>query len=130
MPIKGGKDAQFIFAGQTIGAAQCLADSGYSDNIERVIYQCSGLDKTAPGTRQVTFDASFALSATAVVLLNAIDPGTTGTFLYQPSGTTATYTKVTASKATSLSCNISSPVNGVITCDLSIGLDDIVISST
>ena len=125
----GGKNASFQFAGTTYDADDCLQGWDLTDAINDIVYQCNGYDKHASGTRAVSFRASLALAATDTTKISALAPGTTGAFEAHPGGDTATYIEVTASRGTVISRPVSAPINGIISCDVEISLDDITYTS-
>lgn len=120
-----GKLASFSLAGTVYDADDCLQDSGLDDAIQDVVYQCNSYDKHAVGTRSVMFNVTLALAATDTTKISALAPGSSGAFEYHPGGDTATYIEVTSTKGTVISRNVSSPVNGIISADVSIALDDV-----
>jgi hypothetical protein len=89
------------------------------------VYQCGGYDKGAAGTRSITFAVSLALSVTDVMKINALYPGATGTFEAHPGGDTPTYIEVVSTSALITQANKPMPVNGILSIDLVIRLNDV-----
>ena len=121
----GGKSASFQFAGTTYNGDDCLQGWDLNSSINDIVYQCDGYDKHAVGTKAISFRTSLALAATDSTKHQAFTPGTTGTFEAHPGGDTATYIEITATKATVVSAPMSAPVNGIISMDIELALDDV-----
>ena len=124
-----GKKAAFSFAGTSYTTASCLQGWDLSNAVNDIVYQCNGFDKHLPGTGSASFRVSLALAATATTTVIAFAPGTTGTFTAHPSGDVTGYIEVSATRAQVNSANISAPINGVITVDIEIALDDITLTT-
>jgi hypothetical protein len=120
-----GKLAEFTFNSTVYDADDCLQSWDLADSINAVIYQCNSYDKTAVGTRAIVFTTSLALAATDTAKVAALYPGATGSWEGHPGGDTATYIEITSTKGTVVTANKSAPVNGIITLDLTINLDDV-----
>jgi len=120
-----GKNQSFKFGSTTYTSADCIQQGAINDAINEVVYQCSGMDKGAAGTRSVTFAVTLALSVTDVTKINALYPGATGAFEAHPGGDTPTYIEVVAASALITQANKPQPVNGILTLDLVIRLNDI-----
>jgi len=120
-----GKNASFSFAGTVYDADDCLQAWDLADAVQDVVYQCDGKDKHAAGTRQISFGVTLALSADDTTKVIALRPGTTGAWEGHPGGDTAGNIEVTATKGTIITAPLSAPVNGIITTDVSIALDDV-----
>jgi len=121
----GGQNASFQFAGTTYNADDCLQSWDLQSSINDVVYQCNGYDKHASGTKAISFRTSLAFAATDSTKHQAFTPGTTGAFEAHPAGDTATYIEITASRATVISAPMSAPVNGIISLDIELALDDV-----
>lgn len=125
MAAISGKNAEFNLAATVYDADDCLQSWDLSDAIQDVVYQCNGYDKHAAGTRAVSFSVSLALAAADTTKIAALAPGSTGTFEAHPGGDTATYIEITSTVATVTQCNLSAPINGIVTADVVIALDDV-----
>lgn len=124
-----GKDAIFSFDGTSYTTSDCLNDWELQDSINEVVYQCSGYDKGAAGTRSVMFNISLALAADDTTKLAALYPGATGTFEAHPGGDSVDNIEITATDALIVSAPQSAPTNGIYTLDLSIRLQDVTIGA-
>lgn len=126
----GGKNAEFLFGATTTtfttyNGDDCLQGWDLAQSINDVVYQCNGYDKHAAGTKVCSFRTSLALAATDTTKIGALAPGTTGIWWGFPMGWTTNYPKVSAAIATVISAPISAPVNGIVSMDVEIALDDI-----
>lgn len=124
-----GKDASFSFAGTVYDETDCLSGFSLNDAINEVVYQCGGVDKGAAGTRTATFNASLALAIDDETKVSAFTPGTADTFEAHPGGDTANNIEIVATEALVVQANISAPVNGIISLDLQLRLNDITIGA-
>jgi len=124
-----GVNQKVKFGTTTLTKASCIQDSGLDDAINSVIYQCNGFDKGVAGTRSAVFNLTLAIGATDDAKITAFAPGATGTFDAWPGGHVATYVQITAASAMVISANKSSPVNGILSADISIRLQDITIKA-
>ena len=121
----GGQNASFQFAGTTYNGDDCLQSWDLASSINDVVYQCNGYDKHASGTKAISFRTSLAFAAADSTRFEAFAPGTTGTFEAHPAGDTATYIEITSTRATVVSAPLSAPVNGIISLDIELALDDV-----
>ena len=125
-----GKRASFTFpAGTSYTTAACLQSWDFNNAINDIVYQCNGYDKHLPGTQSATFRVTLALSAVNTTTVIALAPGTTGVFVAHPAGDVTSYIEISATRAQVNTANISAPVNGVITMDLEIALDDVTLTT-
>ena len=124
----GGKLAGFTWNTTTFTTASCIQSWDLASAINDIVYQCNGYDKHTAGTKTISFRTSLALYSTDVAKVQGFAPGTTAAFEAHPGGDTATYIEFTADKGTVISAPISAPVNGVITMDVEIALDDVTYS--
>lgn len=120
-----GKNASFVFAGQTYDSDDCLQGWDLNQAVADATYLCGGYERHAAGAKTITFNVSLALAATDSTKLSYLAPGTTGAFEAHPAGDTATYIEAEVAKATVISSNISAPINGFVTADVVFGIDDI-----
>lgn len=120
-----GKNQSFKFGSTTYTASDCIQSGAINDAVNEVVYQCGGYDKGAAGTRSITFAVSLALSVTDVTKINALYPGATGTFKAHPGGDTPTYIEVVSTSALITQANKPMPVNGILSIDLVIRLNDV-----
>lgn len=120
-----GKNASFKLGSTTYGTSDCLQSWAINDAINEVVYQCQGYDKAAAGSRSVTFAVSLALSVTDTTKVSALAPGTTGAFEAHPGGDTDSYIEIISTSALVTQRNLSAPVNGIITADVQIRLNDV-----
>ena len=119
-----GVRASFTFATIAYTTENCIQSWDLQSSINDVVYQCNGYDKHASGTKSVAFRSSLALPANTTVPVN-LQPGTTGAFSAYPGGNTAGNILITSTRGTIISAPISAPINGIITLDLEIALDDV-----
>lgn len=129
MALPSGKLASFSFAGTVYNSDDCLQGWTLNDSINEVIYQCSGLDKAAAGTRSVTFNASLALAASDTTKVSNLSPGSTGVFEAHPAGDTSGYQEIEATSAMVITANRSTAPNSIISLDVTIRLQDITIQA-
>ena len=116
----------FIFGGTTYGAADCIQSSSINRSINASTYQCGGSMKSAMGAKTYTFNASLALDAGDTAVIAALQEGDSSTaFSYFPAGIATGNIKMTSTKAWVTAANLSSPVNGVLTVDVTIALDNL-----
>jgi len=120
-----GKNAEFVFAGTTYDADDCLQNWNLTKNVEDITFYCNGRTKHLAGNADAVFTCSLALAATDTTKIGALEEGDTGAWVGFPAGNTATYIKFTASKGTVINAPVSAPQNGVVTLDLTIALDDL-----
>lgn len=124
-----GKDAGFSFNGTAYTSADCLGPGTLNDSINEVIYQCSGLDKGAAGTRSITFSTSMALAKTDTTKWGALTPGATGVFEAHPAGDSSGNLEVEATDALITRANKTWGQNAIINIDLTIRLQDITLQA-
>lgn len=124
-----GKNTEILFDSTSLGLTDCLQGSNLADAINEAVYQCNGFDKGVAGTQSTTFDFSAAVEVTDIVKLNAFAPGLTGVFEWHPAGDTATYIEVTSTEALITGRNLSDPVNGICTMDVTMRLNDVTIAA-
>lgn len=116
----------FTFNSVTYDADDCIQSSSINRSVNASTYQCGGSMKSAMGAKSYTFNASLALAADATATVAALQEGDNATdFIYYPAGNTAGNIKMTSTKAWVTSANYSSPVNGVLTVDVTLALDDL-----
>ena len=120
-----GKLAGFTWNTTAFTSASCIQSWDLASSINDIVYQCNGYDKHAAGTKVVSFRTSLALCSSDVAIVQGFAPGTTAAFEAHPGGDTATYIELTATKGTIMSAPISAPINGIISMDIEIALDDI-----
>ena len=120
-----GTRASFTWNTTAFTSANCIQSWDLASSINDIVYQCNGYDKHAAGTKAVSFRTSIGLNSTDVALIQGFAPGTTAAWEAHPGGDTTTYIEVTATRGLIISAPISAPVNGIITVDLDIALDDI-----
>lgn len=124
-----GKLGSFSFDGTVYDEDDCLSGWTLNDAINEVVYQCGGYDRAAAGTRTATFSISLGLAQDDTTKLTALYPGATGAFEAHPAGDTATYLEITATDSLITVANKSAPINGIITLDLTIRLQDITLGT-
>ena len=120
----GGKLAGFTFATKAYTTASCIQSWDLNSSINDIVYQCNGYDKHAVGTKVISFRSSLGLAADTTVPVD-LAPGTTGAFECHPGGDTAGNIEITATRGQIVSAPMSAPINGIITLDVEIALDDI-----
>lgn len=129
MPVLSGMTATFIFGGLTFNDDDCIQNTGINTTMQIPQYQCSGIMKNVVGAKSFVFNYTIVVSATNDSHVTALDIGSTSTLTYQPFGTTAGRLKYTSTRGIAASQNVSAPVNGVVTVDGSINLDDLTIGA-
>jgi len=129
-----GKNANFYF-GTSWGASHCIQSMDITDNLNDIIYQCSGYDKHAIGTRAIMVRVSMAMPSTgATSLMGYIYPGAESTqAVFRPMGhSTASDQQRLKYSATKTQCNradIGAPINGIVLADFEFALDDVTIGA-
>jgi len=123
-----GKLAGFTWNTTAFTSASCIQSWDLASSINDIVYQCNGYDKHAAGTKVASFRTSLALNSSDVALVQGFAPGTTAAFEAHPGGNTTTYIEIIAAKGTVISAPISAPINGIMTMDIEIALDDITYS--
>lgn len=119
-----GISQSVTFNGATYDADDCLQSSSLNRSVNAGMYQCGGVMKTALGAKSYVFNMSLALAASDTTKVAALQEGDNATdFKYFPAGVTSGNMKVTSTKAWLVAANYSSPVNGVLTVDVTINLD-------
>lgn len=121
-----GLSQSVTFNSQTYDADDCLQSSSLNRSVNTAMYQCGGTMKTALGAKVYTFNMSLALAASDTAKIAALQEGDNATdFKYFPAGVTSGNMKVTSTKAWVTAANLSAPVNGVMTVDVTINLDNL-----
>lgn len=120
-----GLSASFSFGGTVYDEDDCVQSWQLNKAINKVIYQCSQMDKAAVGTKVITFAVSLALAATDTAKLAALVEGAKDTFEAHPAGDTATYIEVVAAEAVIEQANMGTGPNNIILLDLVFHLNDI-----
>ncbi|MFW6069653.1 MAG: hypothetical protein ACOC9X_01295 [bacterium] len=120
-----GKKASFSFDETVYDQDDCLSGWNLADQINEVVYQCGGMDRGAAGTRSAVFSISLALAADDTDKVSALEPGNEGAFEAHPGGDEAGNIEVIATDALVTVANKSAPVNGMITMDVTIRLNDV-----
>ena len=125
MAASGGVNASFSFAGSTFDTSSCLQNTQIQRTMNQITYNCAGVQQYVAGAKVYLFTYQMALASTDTASVAALAEGTTGTFEYHPGGDTAGNIEMTSTKGTSVQMNISAAVNGIITIDGQIGLNDL-----
>lgn len=121
-----GINQSVTFNSVTYDSDDCVQSASLNRSVNASNYQCSGVMKTALGAKSYTFNLSLALGATDVAKVAALQEGDNGTdFKWFPAGVTSGNMKVTSTKAWVTAANYSAPVNGVMTVDVTLALDDL-----
>lgn len=120
-----GKNASFTFAGATYNADDCLQSWELTKSAEDISFYCNGYQKHLGGPVSAVFNASLALDATDTAQIAAIEEGDTGAWVGNPAGDVTGYIEFTSTRGTVIVSNVSAPMNGVVTMDVTIALDDI-----
>ena len=124
----GGKLAAFTWNTTAFTTATCIQSWDLASSINDIVYQCNGYDKHAAGTKVISFRTSLALYSSDVAKVQGFAPGTTAAFEAHPGGDTATYIELTSTRGMVVSAPISAPINGIVTMDVEIALDDLTYS--
>lgn len=121
-----GLSQSFTFGATTFDADDCIQSASLNRSVNASTYQCSGVMKTALGAKTYVFQASLALAANATATVGALQEGDNSTlFKWFPAGVTSGNMKMTSTKAWVTAANYSAPVNGVLTVDVTINLDNL-----
>ncbi len=115
----------FQFGGTTYAGAACLQSHSLNRSLNAATYQCSGAMKTASGAKVYVFNASIAVAKDDTGPTSSLAEGDTGAFEYHPGGDAAGNIEFTSTRGTVVSSNINGPVNGILTMDIAINLDDL-----
>lgn len=95
-----GDQAEFTFASTQY---LCLTDYQWSSSVEEAVSRCSGssgaVTHRATGATDNTFTFSVITDAGDTTTLNALLPGTSGTFEFHPEGDTANNIEMVATLA-------------------------------
>lgn len=125
-----GKNAVMIFSGSTFDEDDCHQSGALNDSVQEILFSCSGTDKSAFGTRSVTFSVSFALSGSDTAKLSTLTPGTNATDLtVWPNGTSAGDIKISSTDANLHTANLSWAPNQIVTVDATFRLNTITIAA-
>ena len=124
-----GMLAAFTFGGMTWDADNCVQTTGVNTSLNTAQYQCSGIMKNVVGAKSFSFNYSIAVPVANDSELTALDVASTSAFTYYPFGNTATYIKLSSTRAVSTAMNVSAPVNGVVTVSGTLVLDDLTIGA-
>ncbi len=121
-----GISQSITFGSTTFAAADCIQSATLNRSVNASNYQCSGVMKTALGAKTYVFNMTLALAASDTVKVAALQEGDNATtFKWFPGGVTSGNMKVTSTKAWVVAANYSAPVNGVLTVDVTINLDNL-----
>jgi len=121
-----GISQSFTFGTTTFDADDCIQSASLNRSVNASNYQCSGVMRTALGAKSYIFQASIALAASDTAKVAALQEGDNATvFKWFPGGVTSGNMKVTSTKAWVTAANYSAPVNGVLTVDVTINLDNL-----
>jgi hypothetical protein len=128
-----GKSQSLAFNSITFGSGgSCITSVEYSDDIDDYVSECAGatVKEHTTGLRNITATVQGYLNQTDATMLNAIEPGVNDTdWVHYPAGNTATYIKITASKASVTSRPMSIPVSGISTFSFTAVLDSLTIAA-
>jgi hypothetical protein len=124
MPVSG-LNASFKLGATTYDSDDCIQGWDLDDALNDIVYQCTQFNKHIVGARTVVFSGTLALDATDTTKINALKAGTQGAFEGHPAGDTATYMEIISTQGTVTRSHMSAPINGVITLDFDIALDDV-----
>lgn len=126
MAATSGVSQAFKFGATTYSTTNCIQGSTFNTSVNAGMYQCGGVMRTALGAKTYVLNVSLAIDgANDSAVVTALEPGdNTTAFTYYPNSTASGDIKWTSTKAWVVSANYSSPVNGVITADITINLDN------
>jgi len=121
-----GLSQSITFGTTTLAGSGCIQSASLNRSVNASNYQCNGVMKTALGAKSYVFNMSIALAATDTATVAALQEGDSATtFKWFPGGVTSGNMKVTSTKAWVVAANYSSPVNGVLTADITVNLDNL-----
>ena len=121
-----GISQSFTFGATTFDADDCIQSASLNRSVNASMYQCGGTMKTALGAKTYVFNTSLALAANDTAKVAALQEGDNSTlFKWFPAGVTSGNIKVSSTKAWVVAANYSAPVNGVLTVDVTINLDNL-----
>lgn len=124
-----GSNARFEWDGVSYTTEHCLQAWDFANSVNDIVYQCGGYDKHLGGTKNVSFNVSLALDATDTTKITALAPGDTTTqFSAHPAGATTNYIKITSTDGLVLSNNLTAPINGIVSMDVVIALNNVTIT--
>lgn len=115
----------FSFAGTVFDADDCLQSHSINRSVNTATYQCSGAMATVSGAKVYVFNYSLAIAKDDTATVAVLNEGSTGAFEYHPGGDAGGNIEMTSSRGTATQMNINGPVNGVLTIDGSINLDNL-----
>lgn len=124
-----GNLARFSWDGVDYTTEHCLQSWDFNNAINDIVYQCAGYDKHLGGTQNVSFSVSLALDATDTTKITALAPGDTTTqFAAYPTGYTTNYIGITSTDGLVLTNNLTAPINGIVSMDVTIALNNVTIA--
>lgn len=115
----------FSFGGTVYDADDCLQSHSINRSAQLASYQCSGAMANAVGAKVYVFNASLALAKGDTTKVAALAEGSTGAFEYHPGGDAAGNIEMTSTRGVVATANINGPINGIITLDVTINLDNL-----
>lgn len=115
----------FSFGGTVFDADDCLQSHSINRTLQTSTYQCSGTMATVSGAKVYVFNYSMAIAKDSTADVAALAEGSTGAFEYHPGGDAAGNIEMTSTRGTAVQMNINGPVNGVLTIDGVINLDNL-----
>ena len=112
-------------------ALSCLTSADVSESIDTLMSECVGqtYKATIVGLKTATKTVSGELENDDVAELGYFDPGDNGAIVFQPNGTTAGDIKITSTKGTVVSRDISTAGGSLTAVSITINLDDVTIAA-
>ena len=125
-----GNKASFTFGTNTFDVDDCLQSWDFSHSINDIVYSCNGYDRHGVGTETGMVTVTLAINSDDTSIVTALDAGNySSIFEAWPGGSTPGNIEVQAIRAQVNRCDISAPMNGIITLDVEFALDDITITT-
>lgn len=110
----------------------CLVSADVSESIDTLMSECVGqtYKTTVVGLKTATITVSGEIDASDVAALGYFDLGDSGALTFQPAGTTAGMIKITSTKATVVSRDITTSGGSLAAVSITLNLDDLTLAAT
>lgn len=110
----------------------CLVSADVSESIDTLMSECVGqtYKTTVVGLKTATITVSGEIDASDVTALGYFDLGDSGALVFQPAGTTTGMIKITSTKATVVSRDITTSGGSLAAVSITLNLDDLTLAAT
>ncbi len=112
-------------------ALSCLTSADVSESIDTLMSECVGqtYKATITGLKTATVTVSGEIENDDVTELGNFAPATSGALVFQPNGTTAGDIKITSTKATVVSRDITTAGGSLSAVSITLNLDDLTLAA-